>query len=454
MDVDGLRILTLSKDPEFKKKVKKVLPQKNITVYWESKLKRLFKRFDLDSYEVVILTSEVCHDGKLDITDVLQMVASKSPNTQILLLVDPKDLQVARKALQAGTYQYTKLPVSEEELQLLIESALEKRPQVPTADWETGKGSQERLGPLVGRSLPMQQAYMQIRQAAAADIPILLLGETGTGKDLAAQIIHQQSGRREETFIPVNLGSLPSDLVASELFGHEKGAFTGAVNQQKGVFERASRGTVFLDEIDTIDEKVQVSLLRLIEQKKIHRLGGRHSFKSEARIIAASNENLEKLVQQGAFRKDLYYRLDVFRITMAPLRHRREDIPLLVEEMLAYFNQSFGKNILGVATECLEILQAYNWPGNIRELKNVIQRAVLICENDIILPEHLPSRFRAAKPLRSTVTFEIGTSLDEVERQMIIRVLAMAKNNRSRAAEMLGISRRAIYNKLKKHNIC
>jgi transcriptional regulator with PAS, ATPase and Fis domain len=281
----------------------------------------------------------------------------------------------------------------------------------------------------------------------------LLIGETGTGKDLAAQAIHQQSARSEGPYIPVNLGAIPAGLVASELFGHERGAFTGAAEQRKGIFERAHDGTVFLDEIGTIDEKVQVSLLRLIEQKKFHRLGGRRGISSNVRLIAASNQDLVDAVQQGIFREDLYYRLDVFRIMMPPLQERQEDISLLIDEFLKRYNRKFQKNILGISPESVSLLESYDWPGNVRELKNVIQRGVLVCSGEVLLPEHLPPRFRADRVVRPKVTFTVGTPLEEVEREMVIRALAVAKNNRTRAADLLGISRRALYNKLHKHRI-
>lgn len=311
----------------------------------------------------------------------------------------------------------------------------------------------DRFEQLLGASLPMQKVYQQILQAASAEIPVLLIGETGTGKDLVAQAIHQRSARSGGAYVPVNLGAIPSELVASELFGHEKGAFTGAVQRYIGKFEQANHGTVFLDEIDAIDEKVQVSLLRLIEQKKFHRLGGKKAQTVDIRLIAATNADIEDLVEGESFRDDLFYRLDVFRISMPPLRRRRGDISLLIQAFVARYSDTFGKSVERVAPACIQILEAYNWPGNVRELKNVIQRAVLVCDGPEILPHHLPPRFQSARPARPTVTFEVGTSLEEVEREMVVRALTAAGNNRTRAAELLGISRRALYNKLKKHRI-
>lgn len=308
---------------------------------------------------------------------------------------------------------------------------------------------------IVGQSLPMQNLQKQILQAAANDIPVFLIGETGTGKDLVAQAIHQSGKRQAAPYVPVNLSALPTQLVASELFGHEKGAFTGALKQHRGKFEQANDGTIFLDEINSVDERVQVSLLRIIEQKKFHRLGGKRSITSNARIIAATNADADDLLEGDHFRDDLFYRLDVFRITLVPLRRRHGDIPLLVDSFIKRFNPALNKNIARVSANCTEVLAKYDWPGNVRELKNVIQRAMLVCPGSTIKTEHLPPRFRSPDSDidNPKITFTIGTPLDEVERQMVLKALSISGNNRTKAAELLGISRRAIYNKLKKHNI-
>lgn len=304
----------------------------------------------------------------------------------------------------------------------------------------------------------MQKIYRQMEQAAKVDVPVLLIGETGTGKDLAAQAIHNRSARKSGPYVPVNLGAIPTELVASELFGHEKGAFTGAIRQYKGKFEQGCGGTVFLDEIDSLDEKMQVSLLRLIEQKKFHRLGGKRAISVDVRLVAASNSDLADLLNGSVLRKDLFYRLDVFRINLPPLRQRREDIPLLIDTFIQRYNRNLGKKIQRISPRALQVLQNYHWPGNVRELKNVIQRAMLICENRELQIEHLPPRFHSGNAASSEhalplVTFRVGTPLEEVEREMIRQTLAAADNNRTRAAALLGISRRAIYNKLRKHNL-
>ncbi|MBN2129590.1 MAG: sigma-54-dependent Fis family transcriptional regulator [Sedimentisphaerales bacterium] len=448
-----LRILAVDKDQDLACRLGAMFPGSQAEVCREVNLERIPDRFESGCFDILVVASNACRRAKTDGIEVLELIANNSPTTQILFLAEPEDIKAAMSALAAGTYQYAKLPMGDEELRLLIETALEKRPVYGTnLLLKTGK-QEVKFEKLVGSSGPMQEIYRQIRQAAATNIPVLILGETGTGKDLAAQAIHQQSDRREGPYLPVNLGALPSELVGSELFGHEKGAFTGALGRREGKFEEARDGTVFLDEIATIDQRMQISLLRLIEQKTFTRLGGKQTISTNARLIAASNQNLSDVVDQGTFRKDLYFRLDVFRITLPPLRERRGDIVLLVDAFLRRYNEAFEKNILGVAPACISLLETYHWPGNVRELKNVIQRAALVCEGQVLLPEHLPPRFRSDEACPVKVSFEVGTSLAEVERQMIIRTLSVTQNNRKRAAELLGISRRALYGKLHKYHI-
>ena len=311
------------------------------------------------------------------------------------------------------------------------------------------------LGQLIGQAPSMKKIYTQMRKSASIDIPVLLQGETGTGKDLVAHSIHMLSACSDGPYIPVNLGALPSEMIASELFGHEKGAFTGAISQRKGKFEQAKHGTLFLDEIEAVDEKTQVSLLRVIEQKRYFRLGGKRQISSNARIIAASNENLQRLVEQGTFREDLYFRLEVFPIHIPPLRKRKGDMPLLASQFLTHYTKLLKKQITHIDAECLSMLESYSWPGNIRELKNLLQRAVVMCDGTTLLPEHFAGRLHSNDYGEGTPTlkFPIGTSLDHIERTTILHTLEFVDNNRTEAAKLLGISRRALYNRLKKHRI-
>jgi DNA-binding NtrC family response regulator len=448
-----IRVICVEKEDDFSYRLRRLFPARNIQILREPTVDRVLERFESDTYDVLLLTGSAVRTGAMDAIDLLQVISAKSPLTQILLLISPGEIRLAMSALKAGTYQYAKLPISDEELRLLVETSLSNRPAVDENLFLKGDKTEKKFGKLIGQSDSMQGVYRQIRQAASTDIAVLLTGETGTGKDLAAQAIHNQSERASGTYLPVHLGALPQELVASELFGHEKGAFTGATSRHIGAIETADGGTVFLDEISTIDEKVQVSLLRLLEQKRFHRIGGRKAITSDIRLIAASNENLRDAVQKGAFREDLYFRLDVFNISLPPLRDRGDDITPLIDEFIKTSGREFNKKVVGISPECLSRLQDYNWPGNVRELKNVVLRAVLVCSGEVLLPDHLPPRFRSKRRGSEAITFKIGTTLAEAEKEMIRRTLSAADNNRTRTAELLGISRRALYNKLKKHGI-
>jgi DNA-binding NtrC family response regulator len=296
-----------------------------------------------------------------------------------------------------------------------------------------------------------------IIEAAAADIPVLISGETGTGKDLVAAAIHKRSARKNFRYVPVNMGAIASDLVASELFGHEKGAYTGASDARAGFFEQAQGGTIFLDEITSMDAKTQVSLLRVLENKTIRRIRGQKDVPINVRVIAATNDDIEAAVKTGRFREDLYYRLDVFRIHLPPLRERHGAISLLTDHFVALYAEMYRKDIKTVARECYQLIRQYPWPGNIRELKNVIQRAVLLAKGVELTPDLLPNRIaNAGFPATSShqqSPFHLGMSLAEVEREFIKMTLASVSGNKMKAAAVLGISRRALYNKLKRYDM-
>jgi len=340
--------------------------------------------------------------------------------------------------------------VSDEELKLLIETSLERKPQLGLNLLLRSEVEKTTFEQMIGKSTSMHQVYRQIRQAAATDIPVLISGETGTGKELAALAIHELSNRANGPYMPVHIGSLPSDLVASELFGHESGSFTGANERRKGCFELAVNGTIFLDEIATIDQKMQVSLLRLLETKSFHRLGSQTDINVDVRIIAASNADLRNEIRMGRFREDLYYRLEVLCIDMPPLRERHGDLHLLVDHFIKQSCDDFQKVIRGASPNFFSCLESYIWPGNVRELKNVIQRAVINCQGDILDINHLPERLMNSRQAGIAIPLRVGMSLKEIEREAIVRTMEYTGNNRTRASEILGISRRALYNKMLK----
>jgi len=423
------------------------------TLSWERNLGRVIERFERTTFSVVVISSAALRDEVAAGIEVLEIISANSPTTRVIFLVSPRDIKLAAPALRAGTYQYAKIPISDDELKQLVDTAVEQRPAYGTNLLLKHGEEETSFEDMVGGSSSMRELYRLIRQAAATDIPVLLYGETGTGKDLAARAIHQLSDRSHRVYSLVHLGALPENLVASELFGHEKEAFTGAMEQRIGSFELSHGGTIFLDEISTIDEKIQVSLLRLLEDRHIHRIGGTTPVEVDVRVIAASNENLEQAVMEKRFREDLFFRLEVFQITIQPLRGRQGDVPLLVDYFLKRFNDRYHKTIVGIAPECVALLESYHWPGNVRELKNIIHRAVVLCSGDVILPDHLPRRFGRVGKDTPTITLPVGTTLAQMERAMITRTLAYTGGNRTRAAELLGISRRALYNKLARFGV-
>lgn len=305
-------------------------------------------------------------------------------------------------------------------------------------------------------SLPMLGVIQRAMEAASTDIPVLITGETGTGKDLLAAAIHKRSARSASPYISVNTGAMTPELIASELFGHEKGAYTGALGIRRGVFEQAHGGTIFLDEVTTMDEKTQVSLLRVLETTTFRRVGGERDVQVDVRVIAATNENLEEAVRQGRFREDLFYRLDVFPIHLPPLRDRPGAVTLLTNYFVSKFNAVYGRNVRQVSPETYRCLRRYSWPGNVRELKNAIQRAVLMAGEEELIPDFLPARIRDSEQAssadgREVLPIHVGMNLKAVEREFIKLTLKATGGNKKKAASQLGISRRALYNKLKNY---
>ncbi|MFP4475249.1 MAG: sigma-54 interaction domain-containing protein [Desulfatibacillaceae bacterium] len=447
------KILCVEKTPVLARRVARILGDSDVMIVSEQLGSRMLRRFENEAFDILVFSSTTLEKDE-EALELLEIVATEVPSTRIMFMGRSREIKQAMSTLPAGCCQFCKLPMDDEELELLLRNTMEQRQEVTQSTLLKDREKHPGFEDLVGRSEPMLEVFRQIRLAAASDIPVLLHGETGTGKDVAAQAIHSLSDRADKPYLPVHLGALPRELVSSELFGHEKGAFTGATAQRPGTFEQADGGTVFLDEVPSIDERTQISLLRLIETKTFNRIGGQQPINADVRIIAATNESLSDSVKRGAFRQDLYYRLDVFRITMPPLSERHGDIPLLIDYFLRELKKTFKKNIRGISTQAMALMEEYRWPGNVRELRNVIQRAVVTCEQDILLPEHLPERIRSEKKrAKRTVPLKVGMTLAEMEREMLMRTLMYTGKNRKKAAELLGISRRALYNKMARYDI-
>jgi DNA-binding NtrC family response regulator len=349
-------------------------------------------------------------------------------------------------------------PVDEAELLAVIGTALRHDPSTYRCASAGELFIPTEFEGILSFTLTMKGVIQQILEAARDDIPVLIIGETGTGKDLVATAIHKRSGRRGEPYLPVNMGAIASELIASELFGHEKGAYTGASERRAGLFEQAEGGTIFLDEITTMDEKAQVALLRVLENKTIRRVRGERDIPVNVRVIAATNENIEEAVKQGRFREVLYYRLDVFRIHLPPLRERAAAISLFADHFVAHFSKLYKKDIRSISRDCYHALRQHPWPGNVRELKNVIQRAVLLAKQPELTVDLLPQRILqsadAGTPhARDASPIQPGMTLDEVEREYIKLTLSLMNGNKVKTASSLGICRRALYSKLKRFGL-
>lgn len=306
---------------------------------------------------------------------------------------------------------------------------------------------------MIGRSLAIRRAIRLIEEAAPTSAPVIVTGESGTGKELAAGAIHDQSPRQRRPFIAINCGAVPENLIESELFGHERGAFTGADRRREGCFELANGGTLFLDEITEMRLDMQVKLLRVLEERKVRRLGGTVEVPVDVRIVAASNRSLAQAICEGRLREDLFYRLNVFHVELPPLRDRLDDLPPLAEHFIEEFNREHRKSVQGLEQDFLDALRAHTWPGNIRELRNVIQRAVIVCRSPMLSLRDLPLELASRHGPEVSFTVRLGSSGYEVERELLVRTVAYANGNKARAADILGMSRGTLYNRLKRYGL-
>ncbi|KJU87724.1 sigma-54 dependent transcriptional regulator [Candidatus Magnetobacterium bavaricum] len=320
------------------------------------------------------------------------------------------------------------------------------------------------LNKLLGQSPQMKQLYATIDKVANSDSTVLICGESGTGKELVAKAIHYCSNRSEKPFVPVNCGAIPNELLESELFGHEKGAFTGAINTRKGRFELADCGTILLDEIGELHPTLQVKLLRIIQEREFERVGGTKTLKIDVRILAATNKNLEIATKNGDFREDLFYRLNVIPVFLPPLRERKDDLPVLTEHFMTGFCSKQGKEPLKITPEAVDLMMKHHWPGNVRELETLIERCVILDDTGVVRPEDLPERFRQHKPPQLTTTqsslmelpmegIDLNAILDDIENNLITQALQRAAGVKSKAAGMLGLNRTTFLEKLKKRRI-
>jgi DNA-binding NtrC family response regulator len=411
------------------------------------------------SYDMAIWVADGPRPQRTKLQELVALFTRHSPQTHIIVIADHEPEPLPYRFNNAN-YQYIPRPIDGAKLCDLIKAALEKRPLSQSMLAYPEVRVLAEFEGMIGISLPMREVFERIMEASSADIPVFITGETGTGKELVAAAIHNRSKRKNKPYIPVNTGAIAPDLIASELFGHEKGAYTGAVERREGFFEQADGGTIFLDEISTMDEKAQVGLLRILETKSFRRVRGDRDIHVDVRVIAATNERLDESIKQKRFREDLYYRLDVFHIHLPALRERPGGVTLLTNHFVIVFNSLYQKNVRVVSPEAYRCLRHYSWPGNVRELKNVIQRAVLMAREEELTLDLIPERIREAadanpRPQAATSQLPIrpGMTLKAVEKEFIVMTLAATRGNKKEAARKLGISRRALYNKLSQYGL-
>ncbi len=388
----------------------------------------------------------------MDGLELLQRVKQMRPDTMVLLMTAYGTVKTAVQAMKSGAEDYLAKPIDVDELEVVLQKTLEKKRLLEeTRVLRERVAHKYRLENVVGESPQMLALFETIRQVAPSNASVLLLGQSGTGKELLAQALHQLSPRRNRPFIKVACAALPETLLESELFGHEKGAFTGALYTRAGRFEAADGGTLFLDEIGDISPTVQVKLLRFLEEREFERVGGNKTFKVDVRIIAATHRDLKKKIEDASFREDLYYRLNVIEIYVPSLRERTGDIPVLAHHFLHKYSESNGKDIRGISDDALALLLQHAWPGNVRELENAIERAVVLAREAVLTPSDFPTLQPAAQAVTRHGIAIPGSTLSEIQREAILRTLEAVGGSTSRAAAMLGISPRKIQYKLKEY---
>jgi DNA-binding NtrC family response regulator len=382
--------------------------------------------------------------------ELLHSVKEEAGDVTIVILTAQGTVETAVEAIKEGAYDYLTKPIEPQRLKILLDKIVERQETIREVKvLRRQLRDSGSFGRMIGASPQMRKVYQIIEQAAPTAASVLIWGESGTGKELVAQTVHQLSPRAQAPFVPINCAAIPETLLESEIFGHERGAFTGALDRREGCFELADRGTLFLDEVAEMTPATQVKLLRVLQERTFRRLGGRTEQTVDVRVIAATNSTPLEAVKNSRLREDLYYRLNVFAIELPPLRQRKDDLPLLIQAFLTEFNTRNNKSVSAVDPVAMRVLEQYNWPGNVRELRNVIERAVILSTGEFIEPKHLPPLASpAAAASAPAISLEPGVTVEEAERRLILLTLEHTRDNKTRAAEILGISLKTLHNKL------
>ena len=400
-----------------------------------------------------IVVSDVKMPG-MDGFQLARYVREKYPDTDVILITAFGNIKQAVEAMKLGASDYITKPFQPEAIRLVSEKLIEKRRLLEEVRELRQRVQEEhQLENILSKSPKMLKVFDLIRSLAETDSGVMITGETGTGKELVARAIHNLSRRKTKQFVAINCGAFPDTLLESELFGYEKGAFTGAQTRKKGRFELADGGTLFLDEIGDLDLTTQVKLLRVLQEREFERLGGVETIKVNVRLIVATNKNLEEAIKRSQFREDLYYRLNVFTIFMPPLRERKPDVLLLAEHFVEKFEREHSKSIKRISTPAIDMLTSYHWPGNVRELENVIERAVLICDSNVIHGHHLPPSLQTAEGSDTVTRLSLASAMEAYERDLIQDALKTSRGNRAKAAKLLDSTERIIGYKVKKYGL-
>jgi DNA-binding NtrC family response regulator len=403
--------------------------------------------------EADVVVTDLMMPG-MDGMELLKTVKEMDPALGVILVTGHGTVESAVEAMKGGADDYVQKPVNTVELRRRVEAAIQRRSLIQEVKELRGRLDEKyRFGSILGKSKAMQQLFSQLQLVAPTRSSVLITGESGTGKELIANAIHQNSPRRNEKFLPVNCAAIPADILESEMFGHEKGSFTGAIGRKIGKFELADRGTLFLDEVGEIAPDIQVKLLRVLEELTFMRVGGAEQIRVDVRIIAATNAQLEQRVTEGKFRSDLYYRLKVVTLHIPPLRERREDIPLLVDHFLSYYKKENARDNLSLSPAAMRALVGARWEGNVRELRNLIESLVVMATRPVIEVWDLPEPYRSAviEEIPSGTAEASVRTMQEIEKEAILRTLRETEGNRTKAAEILGIGLRTLQRKLKEY---
>ena len=440
-------ILVVDDDSYVRESTEEILRRKGYQVDTSANGKDALVLLDEADFDLILSDIKM---PEMDGIELLAAAKGKYPDIHVIMMTAFGSVDNAVEAMRKGAYDYIqKGSADPTEIELVVERALKYQDsQRENKRLRSELQDKYSFNNMIGKAHNMEQVFDLIDTVADSRATVLVTGESGTGKELVARALHYNSSRRSAPFIRLNCAALPKDLMESELFGHEKGAFTGAIKQTRGRFEMADGGTLLLDEISEIDPALQAKLLRVLQEREFERIGSTQTIKVDVRIVATTNRDLQKEVEAGNFREDLYYRLNVIEMGLPPLRERKEDIPALVQNFVAKYNEENGKRVTGVADETLDALLAYDWPGNIRELENYTERAVVVARGEALAPDDYPQRLTSGPQGRDDGGIHVGMTVHEMERRLIMKTLESCQGNRTEAAGMLGISTRTLRNKL------